>query len=495
MVANRHAGAGEFQRTLIQGENPAGAGDPRSLLQAFWALCAGLAVMYLYALVDTDALSVFWAFAISAAALLPGYLWCSGRAQGVPVLPLFAASHVWAFAFPLVSDHPLVALYDQEQRAVACVSVMGFLLLATFVWYQFVNWRREPKTFSVRMAFPRSTGDGLFLFALGASSFFTLVIYQGWFNLDSDILSSLRGIILGLGALGIFVLAYRWGSGDLERNDINWFILLLFSFITVNATSTLLVGSMTSFMLAIIGYSVGRRRVPWAIFSAGIGIFLVLHVGKGEIRDRYLYAEEDGSARLASLSQYPSFFLEWFSGSIERLTDNSSQSAGQSLLQRASLLHLLLMVEQDSPYPVPFLYGATYAHIPQQLVPRLLYPDKISSHEGTILLNLHYELQASRDEATVTSIGWGLMSESYANFGYWGMAGLAIFLGSLFGALSWWGLDSPVLSFRFLCNLLVLAMCFNTEISTGAFFASIYQSFLALVGVSLPLMKPVLVDE
>ena len=495
MTVKQYPGAREMRHAQVYGENLAIGGDPRALLRAFWVLCSGLAIMYLYALVDTEVLNVFWAFAISAVALLPGYLWCSGRARGVPVLPLFAASHVWAFAFPLVSDHPMVALYDHEQRAVACVSVMGFLLLATFVWYQFVNWRREPKKFSVRMSFPHSTGDGLFLSVLGASSLFTMVIYQGWFNLDSDILSSLRGIILGLGALGIFVLAYRWGNGDLARNDIKWFILLLLSFILVNATSTLLVGSMTSFLLAIIGYSVGSRRVPWVIFAAGLGIFLFLHIGKSEIRDRYLYAEEDGSARLANLLQYPTFFFEWFSGSFERLNDKSGESAGQTLLQRASLLHILMMVEQDSPYPVPFLNGATYAHIPEQLIPRLLYPGKVSSHEGTILLNLHYELQASRDEAAVTSIGWGLLSESYANFGYWGMAGLAILLGSLYGGLSWWGLGSPVLSFRFLCNLLVLAMCFNTEISTGALFASIYQSFLALVGVSFPLMKPVLVDE
>ena len=471
------------------------AGDPHSLLRAFWVLVAGLSGMYLYSSMERESVDVTWAFLITGVALLPGYLWCSGRAHGVPVLPLFSASHIWAFAFPLVSDHPLVSLYDSEQRAVASLTVIGFLLLVTVVWYPFVSRKRVTTPSETRMSFSSSTGDGLFLAFLAGSGLFTLIVYAGWFRLDADVMSSLRGIILGLGSLGIYVLAYRWGNGELDRNDIKWFVLLLIAFMVINATSTLLVGSMTSFLLATIGYSIGKRRVPWGVFLVGIWIFIFLHVGKAEVRDRYLYAEDGGGSRLATLSEYPDFFLNWISGSLEKFSGDSNQNAGQSLLQRSSLLHILLMVEQDSPYPVPFMYGATYAHIPQQLIPRIFSPDKVSSHEGTVLLNLHYELQASREDAAVTSIGWGLLSESFANFGYLGVAMLATLIGTAVGALSKWGLNSPVLSFRFLCNLLVLALCFNTEISTGALLASAYQSFIALVGVSWPLMKPVRGNE
>lgn len=465
--------------------------DPHSLSRAFWVLSAGLFAMYLYALLDNHFSDVAWAFLISCVALFPGYLWCSGRAQGVPVLPLFAASHVWAFAFPFISNHPIVAYYDRDQLATAAATVMAFLVLATVVWYLFVGGQSKQSHHETRMAFSSAAGDGLFFAMLALSSVFTLVVYGGLLGLSASVMSSFRGVILGLGSLGIFVLAYRWGSGGLPGKHVKWFVFLLIAFMLVNGTSTLLVGSMTSFLLAVIGYSVGSRRVPWGVFALGLAIFVFLHVGKGEIRSRYLYGENDGSGKIATLSKYPAFYLEWIDDSFRIFSGKGDLRVGESLLQRASLLHILLMVQQESPDLVPYLNGETYAHIPQQLIPRIFDPDKISSHEGTVLLNLHYGLQISRDDAAVTSIGWGLLSEAYANFGNWGVAILAIFLGSLFGALSRWGMNSPVLSFRFLCNLLVLALCFNTEISAGALFASAYQSFLALVGVSFPLMKPV----
>ncbi len=469
------------------------AGDPRALLRAVWGLAAALSVLYLYALLDTDPVDVAWAFAISAVAMLPGYLWCTGRARGVPVLPLFAASHIWAFAFPLVAKHPGVLDYDTQRHTVASLTVVVFLLVATAVWYRLVNWSRLRPRPGVRKVFSANSGDGLFLAMLGGSSVFTLVVFGGWINLGADIMSSLRGIVLGLGSQGIYVLAYRWGLGVLHRNTVRWFLPLLVAFMVINATSTLLVGSMTSFLLAVIGFSVGNRRVPWLVFALGIALFMFLHLGKGEVRDRYR-GDSDGMGRLATPTEYPAFFGEWIRGSFVKLAGESDQDDGQTLLQRASLMHILLMVQQDSPDPMPFMKGATYVHIPQQLIPRIFSPEKVSAHEGTVLLNLHYELQASREDAAVTSIGWGLLSEAYANFGYWGVAALAVLLGWSFGALSAWGANSPVLSFRFLCNLLVLALCFNTEISTGAFLASLYQSFLALVGVSLLLMKPVRVN-
>lgn len=488
-----YASAPAHHPDFVDSRRSSSSVNPDSLLGAFWIVVASLSAIYLYALLDTDALDVAWAFAISGAAMLPAYFWCTGRAHGMPILPLFALSHIWAFAFPLVSKHPQVALYDSDQRSIASLTVILFLLIATAVWYRFVNQLRVRRETWLELS--SESGDRLFLGILAAASLFTVSIYRNWFGLPVDIMSSLRGIILGLGALGIFVLACRWGNGTLAKSRIKWFVLFLGAYMLVNATSTLLVGSMTSFLLAVIGYSVGRRKVPWGIFGIGIALFVFLHVGKGEVRDRYLYGDDGGTGRIAALSEYPAFFSEWIHDSWNNWTDDSREGAAASLLQRSSLLHILLMVEQDSPNPVPFMNGATYADILPQLIPRIFDPDKVSAHEGTVLLNLHYGLQASREDAAVTSIGWGLLSESFANFGYSGVAGLAIILGLAFGGVSRWSMNAPVLSFRFLCALLVLAQCFNTEISTGAFLASMYQSFLALLGVRFTLMRPVWTQE
>src|SRR5206468_2846385 len=84
-------------------------------------------------------------------------------------------------------------------------------------------------------------------------------------------------------------------------------------------------------------------------------------------------------------------------------------------------MQLLLFVQAASPDDVPFMDGETYAILPTLLVPRILMPNKPASHEGTYLLNIHYGIQ-TRDDTAKTTIGFGLLNEAFANFGYIGIA-------------------------------------------------------------------------
>lgn len=133
---------------------------------------------------------------------------------------------------------------------------------------------------------------------------------------------------------------------------------------------------------------------------------------------------------------------------------------------------------------MPGLQGASYAIIPTLLVPRVLAPDKPTSHEGTTLLNIHYGLQR-RDDTVTTTIGWGLFNEAYGNFGYAGVVGLGVVLGLAFGAFARWTQDVPELSARFLAGVLVLSIAFQTEFSAGVLVTSLFQSAVAVVGLML----------
>ena len=62
----------------------------------------------------------------------------------------------------------------------------------------------------------------------------------------------------------------------------------------------------------------------------------------------------------------------------------------QPIWWRGSLLHLLLMVQENTPNRVPYLNGATYGIIPELFVPRIFNKHKIRSHEGTYMLAMHY---------------------------------------------------------------------------------------------------------
>src|SRR5947209_20290509 len=78
----------------------------RLLLRAFWLGVAGLSVFA--ALTSRPAWfeSDLGGILIAIAALMPAYLWCSGKVRGVPIFPVYALTYLWTYALPLASNHP-----------------------------------------------------------------------------------------------------------------------------------------------------------------------------------------------------------------------------------------------------------------------------------------------------------------------------------------------------------------------------------------------------
>ncbi|NJK93042.1 MAG: hypothetical protein HC904_15225 [Blastochloris sp.] len=159
-----------------------------------------------------------------------------------------------------------------------------------------------------------------------------------------------------------------------------------------------------------------------------------------------------------------------------------------SLLERSSLMHLMLFMRDMNTRGHPHLNGETYTIIPSLLTPRAINPDKPWSHEGTYLLNIHYGLQ-TREETSTTTIGFGLINEAYGNFGLLGCLLIGVCSGTFFGWVSRWSWGMPVLSFRSLFAVLVLASSFQTEYSMGVFVTTIFQGTIALSAFSFFFMK------
>ena len=51
---------------------------------------------------------------------------------------------------------------------------------------------------------------------------------------------------------------------------------------------------------------------------------------------------------------------------------NGSETATTSVFERASLVHILLLVRRATPDFIPYLEGETYALLPSMLVPRFV---------------------------------------------------------------------------------------------------------------------------
>lgn len=454
----------------------------KKLLRVFWLFVIMISLFLIYGLITQPVINVLSAALIFFSALIPSYLWCKGKARGIPIFPLYALTHTWTYGFPLINDTYITNRYDFNDIFIAGLTVAGFLFVGTLIWLKMIKAKQKhPVTLR---ALKEQKGDRFFIASLAFGFLFIASVHAGLLTIPYGLFTLIRGIAFGLSTLALFILSYRWSQGLLPRNLSFIFWVLTTGYLTAQTASLLLIGSLSSFMIIFVAISIGRGRIPLAAITAIILLMAVLHAGKGEMRERYWGMGKNASL---SISEYPNFFADWITYGFENIFSSDIYDR-KSLIERAGLMHLLLMAQDRTPDRVPYMYGATYINIPEQFIPRFVLPEKTSSHEGTALLNIHYGLQ-TREGTLTTSFGWGLLNEAYANFGFIGVISLAIILGFFYGKATRLSIEMPLYSFRYLSALLVFSLCFSVEISAGAFIASLFQYFIALLIVNTIFMK------
>jgi hypothetical protein len=464
------------------------AGQERQqLLKSFWIAVLVLLIVAIPTVSASTVQAICGGMLISLVALVPTYLWCSGKASGMPIFPALALTYLWTYAVPVLKGNRQIQIYSPEQQLTACLTVAGYLALGTFVWYSIVKSSKPPRSKSY-LGLHGTAAESFFLAAFVMSVLFVQGAMGGWFvSIDGGVFSLLRGTLLGLNSLATFVLSYRWGTREMPRKRIIVFVTILAVFMLGTAASLLIVGALTSFLLAAIGFSLGRRQVPVLAVFLALLCLVALHYGKGQMRAKY-FAAEGGTT--VQPWQYPAWFAEWIGYSTSALFSEAAEDdTPQSFIDRSSTIQLLLFAQQATDQGIPRLNGATYVIIPRLLVPRFLDPDKPTSHEGTFLLNLHYGIQ-TREDTITTTIGWGLLNEAYANFGLLGCAGLAIVLGLFYGGMARWSLNTPILSARSLFTMMLLNFAIQSEFSASVYLTALFQTAVPLGVVTVLFMKP-----
>lgn len=461
----------------------------RQLLNTFWISVVLLVLFTIFGIQPTSTVGLISAAMIAAAALLPVYLWCAGYVPGMPIFPIFSVTYLWTYAWSFLWDHPGVVSFSSEHKLIASATVTGFLLIGTLVWYKAVTLPKKPVR-SYRVLSGRRSNT-IFLLSLLSSVIVTMAIRGNWFALILSIVSILRSASFGLSAISVFALGYRWGKGELPRKVINQFLILFVLYLAATTISLLIIGAISVFTLTAIGFVLGRKKVPWtAVIIAGITI-TILHHGKGIMRAKYMY---DRSGMESSIQpwEYMPLFAEWGYYGIADLAGAPNREyvdyeEAIPLKERVALSPLLLLTQNEAGMNVSFMNGETYVIIPAMLIPRILAPDKLTAHEGNNLINIHYGMQ-SREETEITTIGWGLLNESYANFGYFGCAALAIVLGLFYGLVTRWIVGTPLLAARSLFGMLVISFAFQAEFSASVYITALFQSTMPLVAISFLFM-------
>src|SRR5713226_5639162 len=151
----------------------------RRLLKSFWT-GVGIFSIFILLIARTGSVEGFvGALMIIVAALLPAYLWCSGRAHGLPVFPIFALSYTWTYALPLLDGNREVAVYSPVSQLLASAIVTSFLALSTFVWFRFV---RRPKAAPRVCRVLGGETSVFFLLSIAASAIYTMGMVGGWLD-------------------------------------------------------------------------------------------------------------------------------------------------------------------------------------------------------------------------------------------------------------------------------------------------------------------------
>ena len=422
---------------------------------------------------------------------------------GLPLLPVIAIQHLFAYALPIAVLNPTVIAYSDATLLHGGIEVFIFLLALTGGWrFGMQIFSTSPPMAYTLHILAEEGGAGLRRIGYGLvaiTSGYYLLQAMGLLALITGLLPSgseslVTALVSAAGMCGFFVVALGIGSGEIPayKTGIFW---CLFAFNCIISASSLLLSSTTSFVATIaIGLFWGSERIPWKFLTIVIAVLGFLNLGKFEMRNRHWDALSDYAEALP-MSQIPARYTEWVDASFTVLSTGETDTTKEqktkrdnSLLARVNnLQNLLFVIDAVETEHIPLLLGSTYTLIPPLLIPRILWPDKPRTHEGQVMLNVHFGRQ-DLVSSFRTYIAWGLLPEAYGNFGtFWGAVILGVILGTFIAWVENASANKPVLSMEgFLVFTLFLNMASSFEMVASVLITSIFQSLIPVVLACMP---------
>ena len=407
---------------------------------------------------------------------LPALLWAKRQRASLPVFETLMFTGVNTYALPLLNGHRELAKYLEDDITTASLGVLLFQIVAICTYELTTGlsmrsrfWREEV----ISGTFGRWLSYGMVLntIYIGISTFTELI--------PNDVGSVLRAAFFGIGIICTFIGCRQLGRNELSSGDKTFLFINIVLQCAGMIATLYLVTAVSLLLLGLVGYVSGSGRVPIVPCVIVLLIVAVLHHGKSAMRAKYWENEFQGVPKFTDL---PSFFAEWIKEGTTFNEDEGNTKITSKLLERTSLFHMMCLVVSTTPSQQPFLNGETYKDIPGQFVPRFFWPNKPFAHVSTGKLSVYYGLQREEDTAK-TTIGFGMLTEAYANFGFFGIGALGVLIGFFFKKLQCWAADSPLLSYGGLLVVVVLAWSFQVEFTLSIWLSSLYQACVTVLGI------------
>lgn len=504
MNPNAHESRGLDHTTLI-GEL---ADVLRRPVQTTILIVGVLVLLFALKLVIGQAAGWLSLLCIGAGTCLALGVWQSAG-RGLPLLPLLAIQHVTLYGIPLVTRGETVTGYPDgliERVGFEVLTLLASCALAWRVGMQMFH-PRKPAAYSLR-AFAGSdnrvlnrVGIAMILVAGG----YELLKFVGLLGPALSVLpeganSIVVAVVNAVAMSGYFLVAMMVSSGEARSFTRTAFWGVLFTH-SILLTSSLLLSSIINVVGAVtLGLFWGSRRFPTRYLLICVAALSFLNLGKFDMRARYwgnLDERPDDVSASVDLASLPRFYFEWVGFSADSLLGNENNRAAARDSQRQSMLarmdnlqNLLFVADAVTDQNMPVLQGATYSIIPPLLVPRVLWPDKPRTHEGQVMLNVHFGRQ-SRDASFGTYIAWGLLPEAYGNFGpLAGALVLGCVLGFVFAWIENFTANKPLLSMEgMVAFVLFIGFAASYEMVASVLVTSLFQSALTVAMACAPFVQ------
>jgi hypothetical protein len=437
--------------------------------------------------------------------------WCSG-AIGLPLLPMMAVQSLIIYGVPIAVGHEIILSYPKEFVASAGVEVLVFDLAMILAWKLGMQAFHPSKPVSYALQDFRGGGSkgwsrlgfGMVISATTLEVLQSLTITDSLYaTLPSGAASILGAMVSVVSASGFFLVSMAIGGREASLMGRMTFWALLVLNGMMSASEFLLYSAAANLITVAIGFFWSSGKIPWRYLVVSMLCLSFLNTGKTTMRERHWSNDDYEPSAPATFGQLPSLYAEWIGVSYDAFLENqnsqtsaasgskSQVNKNQTLLDRIdNLQNLLFVIDAVDTEHVKLLHGATYTLIPPLLVPRILWPDKPRSHEGQIILNVHFGRQ-DLNSTFSTYIAWGLLPEAYGNFGpITGAICIGSFLGLCFAWIENFTARKVVLSMEGFLSLSLLMNLMNSfEMVASVLVTSIFQSFVIVVVASAPFVR------
>ena len=476
-------------------------------INPFFAIALGLESLNLWNSGNAGA----GAFALmGAGCCLATAAWSSGGI-GLPLLPMMAIQGLVIYGVPIAVSHDVISNYPPEFVWSSGIELFVFNIAMVIAWRAGMQiFSPSPPVCRALHDFDRAGVMGWtklgFSMIVGATVF---EILQGlnlldglYASLPTGVTPIVTALLSVVSACGFFLVSMIVSGRDATLLEKMSFWILLVVNAMISAADFLLASAAANLITVAIGFFWSNGRFPWRYLTIAMLSLSFLNTGKTTMRERY-WASEDKPTEERTLLQLPATYAEWIQVSYDAVLENRSPGAdddakngrhankNQTLLDRIdNLQNLLFVIDATSVGHVPLLHGDTYSIIPPLLVPRILWPEKPRSHEGQVMLNVHFGRQ-DLNSTLATYIAWGLLPEAYGNFGpIAGSLMLGVFLGIFFSWIENMTARKLIVSLEgFLSLSLMMNLMNSFEMVASVLVTTIFQSFVIIFVASFPFVQ------